>query len=226
MNFFKAYAKLFSSLPTVRNLVLFENFSESYAKAEDCDRERSQCGTVSKAVAEHSQALEKLSASFLADAQYFFQFTDHSWHWPNLTSFAMTSTLLTANGCNDKIQKMLRRASTVAKQMPILRVMEIWNGREGEAMVFRYESPRNGGIATVLCRGTWPLLPSEKVRKLWTEVAELQHCHVDFDSQLVDAGGISSHAAAMAVLGLVNQVIRPISQQQIFFETLARNGIK
>lgn len=177
-------------------------------------------------IAAESWALEKLSASFLADARYFFEFTAPWWRWPTLTSFAMTSTLLNANGNIDKIQKMLTNAAAVAMQMPSLRVMEIWNGREGEALVFRYESPRTGGSATVMCRGTWPLFLSEEVRELWTEVASLQHCHIEFGLQLVDAGYISFHAAAIAVLALVNEVIRPISQLQIFFETLQRNEIR
>jgi hypothetical protein len=52
----------------------------------------------SPALAEASLSLENLSASYIADALYFFQARKSTWVWENLASLVLTSTLLLPKG--------------------------------------------------------------------------------------------------------------------------------
>ncbi|KAK0709070.1 hypothetical protein B0T26DRAFT_804870 [Lasiosphaeria miniovina] len=102
---------------------------------------------VSSALAMASLELEYLSASFMVDAADFFDACRPSWKWPNLTSLALTSQLLTPDRhWAAMIDKMLQAAAAAGIEMPRLETMEIWNGGEGLAALFRYQSGRCSSI--------------------------------------------------------------------------------
>ncbi|KAM3509197.1 hypothetical protein MY10362_000728 [Beauveria mimosiformis] len=226
-----AQDSLFRSLPTLlpslRKLVVFENFSDTYALTQFCDIDRRIRPKRSDPLARASLSLEEFSASFLRDARYFFANLDKSWRWLHLTRFAMTSKWLAEGVDPDDIQEMLISAATAAKRMPSLMVMEIWNGGVYHAMVFRYESSPDRRSVTVLCRGTWLLQISPDVKQMWHRVArqERRMPEVTFRQEVIDPDPITSHASAISMLKLVNQVIRPISLQQIHLETLQRSKL-
>ncbi|KAM3513910.1 hypothetical protein MY11210_002447 [Beauveria gryllotalpidicola] len=214
-------------LPTLRKLVVFENFSHAYALTEFCDLYREIRPEKRDPLAIASLSLEEFSASFLRDAQSFFANLEQSWRWPRLTHFAMTSKWLAEGVNSDHIHEMLISVATAAKRMPSLRVMEIWNGGVFHAMLFRYESSPDRRSVTVLCRGTWLLQISSNVKHMWHTVArqERRMPEVTFRQEVIDPGLITSHASAISMLKLVNQVIRPISLQQIHLETMQRHKI-
>jgi hypothetical protein len=134
--------KLYAAVLTVYNqpqrLVLFENFNQhNPSSIANCDPIRIPQYKVSEAAAAASINLESFAAAFFVDASYFFQARQSSWTWPNMTSLALTSRLLKPNAIFDEVDNMLRDAAAAAIKMPSLRVMEIWNGRRGVAVMTR-----------------------------------------------------------------------------------------
>ncbi|RHZ45012.1 uncharacterized protein CDV56_100434 [Aspergillus thermomutatus] len=231
----QAFRPLFESLASskLRRLILFENFNPQYAlafkgNADGCNPIRIPTSDVSWAVAKASLKLEHLSASFIVDASYFFHACKPSWKWPSLTSLALTSQLLTPDESPIKIDNMLQAAAAVAMKMPNLKSMEIWNGREGLAMLFRYQLTGEGQPAVITWRGTWEFTLRPPVVQAWEAVA-LEHCghrSIIIVKELLDAGVVvKSHGDAIHHLKLLNPVIRPLSLQQIQMEHRIRAGV-
>ncbi|KAK7426012.1 hypothetical protein QQZ08_007460 [Neonectria magnoliae] len=211
----------------LRKLVVFENFNQHYPfKHFECDPIRVPNGVVSLKLARASLQLEMLSASFMIDASQFFkQARKQFLRWPNLTSLALTSRLLAPDASTTDIDGMLLDAAAAAENMPKLETMEIWNGRKGLAMLFRYQTARDGQSAIITLRGTSKLALRPAVVRVWDAVA-FQHNHgrVVIMSSSIDAGIIRSHGDALCHLGLSTQVIRPVSLRQILKEHQTRAG--
>ena len=212
----------------LRRLVLFENFNQRYPLSiPDCEPIRIPTSSVSQVVANASLKLEHLSASFMVDASYFFHACERSWRWPNLTSLALTSQLLAPNESQIEIDNMLQAAASAAMKMPNLETMEIWNGREGLAMLFRYQSIGGGGLAAITWRGTWEFALQLPVIRAWEAVA-LKHRgqgSVIIKEFLDVSSVIRSHADAIHHLKLSIPVIRPISLRQIRMENRIWEGV-
>ncbi|KAK3394510.1 hypothetical protein B0H63DRAFT_48274 [Podospora didyma] len=145
------------ALSKLKRLVLFENFNQSYLPREshrDEDLIRIPAPNVGRAVATASLKLEHLSASFMVDADDFLQARQRFWEWPNLNSLALTSQLLTPGESQVDINDMLIAAAAATMRMPKLRTMKIWNGQEGLAILFQYQTARNSRQAVITRRGT------------------------------------------------------------------------
>ncbi|KAK3942762.1 hypothetical protein QBC46DRAFT_379369 [Diplogelasinospora grovesii] len=243
------FRSLFESLASsqLRRLVLFENFNQQYALSfRDCVPIRIPTPGVSRAVARASLELEHLSASFMVDASYFFDAREPSWKWPNLTSLALTSRLLAPDESPMEIDNMLRAAAAATMKMPNLKTMEIWNGQEGLAMLFRYQPAGGGQPAVITWRGTWELAPMlfryqpagggqpavitwrgtwelalrPPVIEAWEAVALKHRGHgLVIVKELLNAGAVvKSHGDAIHHLKLSIPVIRPVSLRQIRME--------
>lgn len=163
----------------------------------------------------------------MVDAGYFFEEAVRrtSWRWQNLTSLALTSRLLDPDVSTAVIDGMLLDAATAALNMPKLETMEIWNGRRGLAILFRYETARNEQSALITLRGTFQLALRPTVARAWDEVA-LRHGHgrIVVRSSWINADMIRSHGDALCHLGLSAQVIRPVSLRQILKEHQVRSS--
>ncbi|GJC82124.1 hypothetical protein ColLi_04962 [Colletotrichum liriopes] len=208
-------------------LTIFENFNQSYPRqCFECSAIRVPTPAVSHKLARASLQLATLSASFMIDASYFFEAREGSWKWENLTRLALTSRLLTDHAHIADINGMLRDAAAAALKMPRLETLELWNGREGIAMLFRYQMARDGQSAIITVRGTFELALGYTVKKAWDAVA-LRHHHgrVVVQSSSVDPGVIRSHGDAIRQLGLSTDVVRPISLRQILNEHELRAGV-
>ncbi|KAK1253852.1 hypothetical protein MKX07_001929 [Trichoderma sp. CBMAI-0711] len=139
----------------VRRLILFETSCPQYLlDFPHFDADRGSTVVVSQAIARASLMLEHLSASFMVDASEFFAALDPSWRWCNLTWLALTSRLLTPDQDADTMDDMLEAAAAAAMTMRKLETMEIWNGSEGLAMVFRYKRAPARAMAEITIRGT------------------------------------------------------------------------
>lgn len=105
-------------------------------------------------------------------------------------------------------------------KMPNLETMEIWNGREGLATLFRYQRAGGGRPATITWRGTWKFALRPPVVQAWEEVALKHRGHGSvIVKELLDADAdVKSYADAIRHLKLLNPVIRPISLRQIRME--------
>ncbi|XDG01969.1 hypothetical protein ABKA04_001584 [Annulohypoxylon sp. FPYF3050] len=170
-------------------------------------------------IATVSLKLDHLSASFIADASYFFDARKSFWEWPNLTSLALTSRLFTPDESPAKIDRLLRAAAAAAMKMPKLEIMEIWNGREGLAALFRYQVTRGGHPPVLTWKGTWELTLRPPMVQRWESVAS-KHWgsrSIRVVHELLP-NHIGSHGDALCILEPVNEVIRPVSLQQIQIE--------
>ncbi|KAI1174790.1 hypothetical protein F4777DRAFT_552967 [Nemania sp. FL0916] len=202
-------------------LTIFENFNESYFERYfESDGIRVPNRAVSRKLARASLRLATLSASFMVDAGYFFAAHRDSWTWDKLTSLALTSRILANDaGTAWSINIMLQKAAAVALKMPRLVTMELWNGRRGVAMLFRYHRARDGQSATITVRGTWVLALRTATTQAWDAVADRhRHGSVVVQTSLIDPDVIRCHGDAIQQLGLSTEVTRPISLRQILKE--------
>lgn len=206
--------------------MVFENFDQRFLPSiPHYEPLRIAPPDVSLAVARASLGIKHLSASFIVDARDFF-LTDGT--WPNLTTLALTSRLLAPDAKQDGIDGMLKAAAAAAERMPSLETMEIWNGREGVAGLFRYRSSRRGRTAGITWRGTWDLYLDRDVIHAWADVANMERRAglVVVKEKVMDAGKIRFHGDAIHHLGLEAQVIRPVSLYQMRMERDVREKIK
>ncbi|KAI0010556.1 hypothetical protein F4779DRAFT_627122 [Xylariaceae sp. FL0662B] len=225
-----SYLFLFESLASInlKRLVLFENFNQQYPSYfPDYEPIRIPTPDVSRMVAVISLKLEHLSASFMVDASYFLDARVPSWKWPNLTSLVLTSRLLTPNRNPVEINNMLQAAAAAAMKMPKLEIIEIWNGQEGLAALFRYQSIGGGQPAIITWRGTWELALQSPVIRAWEAVALKRRGNGStIVNELLDVDiVIKSHGDAIHYLNLTKPVIRPVSLQQIRMEHMVRQGV-
>ncbi|KAJ5949272.1 hypothetical protein N7454_000856 [Penicillium verhagenii] len=175
-------------------------------------------------VADKSRSLEYLSASFIVDASYFFNACEPHWKWPNMASLTLTSRIFTPDGNPVEIDDMLQQAAAVAMKMPNLKSLEIWNGRKGLAMLFRYHLTSEGVVLAL--KGTWPFALRAPVIQAWENVAP-KHCNRNLIvvEERLNADIIKSHGDAIYHLRSLNPVIRPISLHQIRMEDRIREGL-
>ena len=236
---FLGYRYLFESIQhsniSLKRLVVFENFNQQYPSTMQrflegvdlnrCDRIRSPAPAVSQTVALASLKLEHLAASFIVDASHFFEIRP-TWEWSNLKSLVLTSQLLTPDENSTEIEAMLQAAAAAAMHMPRLEMMEIWNGRKGLAALFRYQALRNVQQAILLWRGTWDLAMEPSMVRAWEAVMrQYGGRRLDLVQERLEKAAIKSHGDALYYLMLSNQVIRPISLQQIQAEQKALDGV-
>ncbi|EKJ72241.1 hypothetical protein FPSE_07590 [Fusarium pseudograminearum CS3096] len=214
-------------------LTIFENFTEEYPEAGIVfPAVRVPDPDVSRKLARSSLHLTTLFASFMVDASHFFAECQDSWVWDNLTSLTLTSRALTESTDPLEINNMLHAAAAAAFKMPKLETMELWNGRRGVAMLFRYQRAQNWQPAIITLQGTLVLgtsllaLDDPTIVQAWDNVA-YQHSHSKVEvvvQALIDSDKIRSHADAICHLGL-STVLRPVSLQQILREhRLRRTG--
>ncbi|OAA53005.1 hypothetical protein ISF_09068 [Cordyceps fumosorosea ARSEF 2679] len=218
---------LIESFPSTElcKLTIFENFNEVYPEkySDSTTAIRVPNPAVSQKLARVSLHLTILSASFMVDAGHFFSARQHSWTWNKLTSLALTSRVLTNDADPLDINSMLRDAAAAALAMPRLETMELWNGRRGVAMLFRYQRAQDGQPAIITVRGTSKLDLGITVTQAWDAVSQ-QHGHgkVVVQTSLVDTDGIRCHGDAILQLGLSTEVARLVSLRQILSEHRSR----
>jgi hypothetical protein len=190
------------------------------------DADRGSTVVVSQAIARASLMLEHLSASFMVDASEFFAALDPSWRWRNLTWLALTSRLLAPDQDVDTMDGMLEAAAAAAMTMRKLETMEIWNGSEGLAMLFRYKRAPARAMAEITIRGTWELSLHPGVVNAWQAAAGRHCCYgCTIERESLDAAAVTSYADAIHLLRLSHPVIRPISLEQIRMEQRIRDGV-
>ncbi|KAI8228716.1 hypothetical protein K4K57_007677 [Colletotrichum sp. SAR 10_99] len=146
--------------------------------------------------------------------------------WSQLQQPLDQPSALAGDADFEGISSMLRNAAGAALKMPKLETMELWNGRQGVAMLFRYQKARDGQSAVITVRGTFELALGSAVTEAWEAVA-LRHRHgrVVIQSSLINPDVIRSHGDAIRQLGLSVEVIRPVSLQQIIEEHQIREGL-
>ncbi|POS78363.1 hypothetical protein DHEL01_v203244 [Diaporthe helianthi] len=195
---------------------LQELFYEPWRSLDPYSQQRVDQGYDMLIDAMGSRELEHFSASFMIDASLFFASCRPSWTWPYLTSLALTSQWLDPEASQANIVELLTSAAAVARRMPELQTMGLWNGQRRLATLFQYQSRP----ATITWRSTWDfaLLPS--VIPAWEAVANYHGAaELDVKKELFRNPTVfKSHGDAIHYLKLAHPVVRPVSLQQIRME--------
>ncbi|CAI6338918.1 unnamed protein product [Periconia digitata] len=204
----------------LKRLTIFEDFNESYIipgpnASPNPRQDRITSTPLTRGLAEASLALHHLSAAFIVDACQFWKVCKPNWVWEQLLTLTLTSQALWPDNHPKHINDTIVEAAQVAKSMPKLQTMQIWNGRKGYAAVFRYE--KGFRWAKITWRATWGLTLDKRVVAEWQEVAQM--IGIECENELLGYVPIRSHGEAVTVLGLKN-VACPVSIRQICREHL------
>jgi hypothetical protein len=207
---------------TLKRLSIFEDFNDGltaallspqFAGILQVEATRIVDPRIGAAFALRSLDLEQLSASYMVNADDFFQACVRTWTWQHLQSLALTSQLLRYTGNRQEIYAMLYKAGVTALQMPRLHTLVLWNGSRGNACAFIYHTDRY--FAHLTWRGTWDLELSSEVVRVWRRVAlKFRSTELLIDKQKIQ-GVVGSHGDAIHRLNLPCQVVAPASLWQI-----------
>ncbi|KAL7914050.1 hypothetical protein GGI35DRAFT_490387 [Trichoderma velutinum] len=209
---------------SLESFTIFEDFNEVFNRIHASSRAnpsseliRTPSSSISFELANRSQALEKVSASYLVDAVQFFGHINDNWTWDRLTSLSLTCQLLNDSANWEQIVELLSKVGIICQRMPKLRLLNIWHGMKGTACAFKYR--RLDHRAVIVWCGTWELTIERNIVRAWQKVALL---HIGFGAcilvgsyQRLNPDDIRSHAAAIRLLGLAEQVIHPASLEEI-----------
>lgn len=174
------YLVLFESavFQGLRSFTIFENTNQQYgqqyelAYPQDFSLIRTPKPALSQTLHRVSVNLEALSGSFMVDARDFFTFDVYqpSQNWPNLHSLVLTSQIIAPYQNHTSIMSLLQAAASAPIHMPQLRIMEIWNGQEKFAALFRYELISGAQPSIITWRGTCKVLLQPPVIRAWEAV--------------------------------------------------------
>lgn len=112
---------------------------------------------------------------------------------------------------------MLQAAAAAAIKMPCINTLELWNGGNGLACLFRYQASEDYRPVTITWRGNWDLPLTHQVIQSWEAVAlTYAQCDLLVFKELLDADvPIRSHGDAIQFLKPLQQVVHPVSLWQI-----------
>ncbi|KAL5335361.1 hypothetical protein BJX70DRAFT_326951 [Aspergillus crustosus] len=209
------------SLPShVRTLSFFEDLDDNLASVLPHDKpipnintSRNASLTLVEAVSSRSRGLERLSISYLIDAQQFFSACQSTYTWHRLRSLILTASILTQTALGEEIYTFLQNVGLVASNMPELEIIILWNGRRGEACAVIYYRSRGSRLAALTWRGTFDLDFSPEVVEAWRKVAS-EPSNLLVKNERIQ-GPIESHGDAIQRLCLPDGVIGPVSLWQI-----------
>lgn len=195
----------------IKSLSIYEDVNPTSQSQWSQHSRRHPRRVVGESLGPISLFLEKLSASYIIEANDFFRNTQSDWVWENLTSLTLTSELLAEDGCHLRATNMLANAAGAALQMPRLQRMEIWYGGFRTAALFRYAVSESG--TSIRWHGTWELQLQRRLVDAWRAVAELHTTNelVVRESRFLDGSGIASREGAIQVLDLSENVVHPAS---------------
>lgn len=166
--------------------------------------------------ASKSRDLQSMAISFMVNAEDFFRHCRPEWTWPRLQTLALTSQLLQQEK-HSLIEPLLCRVGIIARNMPKLHTLVLWNGGKGHACAFIYRwSERNG--ASIIWRGTWHLTLGPGVIDAWRLVASESPRSRVSELRVVQEhvqGVIASHGDAIHYLDLPCRVVESESLWQI-----------
>lgn len=209
--------------PTLKTLTVFEDFDENIAEAlasggswplyDPVSRYRIADPVMGATLAPKSIGLQHLSVSFMVDAEDFFNYCQERWTWRRLETLILTSQLLQEAKPHEEINDLLHKASVVARRMPKLRTMVLWNGARGNACAFIFRAEK--GCDSITWRSKWDLGINRKVKEGWEQVASKVHsCPLRVIKERIH-GQVASHGDAIHLLDLPCQVVEPASLWQI-----------
>ncbi|KAJ4326976.1 hypothetical protein N0V84_002589 [Fusarium piperis] len=176
---------------------------------------------LAKHLRNYGRHLENVSVSFLIDAKDFFQpfwaaGSECTTTWENLKTLSLTSQIL--KSCSrSQVNGLLCAAANAATKMPKLQMLELWNGAEGMASVFRYRVEDT--VAEVTWLSTHITKVDQKVINAWTTVAVARgRTDVRVSTHKLDPETIISAGTVLRHLYLREQILHPVSGYRIAWE--------
>ncbi|KAK4452541.1 hypothetical protein QBC34DRAFT_455310 [Podospora aff. communis PSN243] len=178
--------------------------------------------------------LQHLSIAFSNDAGRFFRdFYPGLRHrstiraeWPCLKSLALTSQAMHPKRSSEEISKLLVAAARSTLMMPKLETLEIWNGGDGFACIFRYQTAHKGtNRPTITLARSWDYSMPQAVLSAWEEVALSQTVVPrGLAVQVVSLSpkSLKSHASVMGLLELCRLVVHPVTLCYLRWQTDAK----
>jgi hypothetical protein len=213
----------------MKRMTIFEDLNETYISVNstglhetlDAEPIRTTSTQVTKELAKASLSLQHLSAAFIIDASQFWEVCQSNWVWEQLQTLSLTSRDLVPHKEPKDINRLIFSAAQAIKKMPKLQIIELWNGGQGHAAVFRYKSVKVGGCAKIAWRGSWNLKFETRVVTAWENVTGARHAgYLQIRNELLRPSQIRSHGEAVLILELETEVACPVSIQQIHREHL------
>ena len=173
---------------------------------------------LAKAFAAKSHHLERLSISYMIDAQQFFTSCQQLLcTWNLLQLLTLTSSTLARTAPYQNVYTLLRNASSIALKMPQLKTMVLWNSEPGQACTVIYQRHTASAMATLTWRGTWNLELSDDVVESWKKVTP-GPCYLRLEKEALRDVDIRSHGDAIHHLRLPDGVVDSASLCQIRHE--------
>ncbi|KAK9770604.1 putative F-box domain-containing protein [Seiridium cardinale] len=191
-------------MPTMlKELTLYEDYDGFYELFET-NINRSSLPQFATTILDASTQLESLAVSFVIDARDFFHPLSPTKdlalpNFPRLQFVILTSHELSLDKSPKAINNLLYAAGNTALKMPKLQVMELWNGRRGEAAIFR----------------SWDFVFDPEVVNRWREVAFRHRCaELVTKSDRIPAPPICP-GSILKYLYLRHRILSPLSLYQI-----------
>lgn len=194
--------------------------SAALASLLDLDRSPENCRKLAGAFAWRSYNLERLSVSYMIEAQDFLKTCHRSLIWYHLQSLTPTSSILSRTAPREEIWALLYDASLAAMRMPQLESMVLWNSKNGEACAAIYQRDKTNRIATFTWRGTWNLNLSQDVIESWQKIVS-DFGYLRIKGERIE-GLVKSQGDAIHNLRLPAAVIDPVSMWQIRQEEMTQ----
>jgi hypothetical protein len=196
-------------------VVLFEHTNQRFLARylEGTSPVRIRSVSLGQQLARVNLGARSLSVSSMIDARDFFSIPPST--WCNLAHIALTSQCLSPEMSPTTIMNLLQAAARAAQRMPKLKTMEVWNGLEGIAALFKYESIPSRRCSVLTWRATWSLTLEDEVLNAWEEVVG-DRINVVYES--VIPGEVMSPADAVVSLKLSETIVRPVSLRQVLRE--------
>ncbi|RFU32270.1 hypothetical protein B7463_g4081, partial [Scytalidium lignicola] len=212
------FLDVFKYRRSLRKVAIFEDYIESDDEETELETEPERNTLLGEDLARSSRNFEDLHASINVDAKdFFYAFWPganpkykNEVKWKNLKYLSLTSLFLNPADYNQLIQT----AALAAQRMPQLEVMELWNGGEGYACIFRYERRINQPRIQLL--STWLGQLGTQEKESWRIVAsehsdyhELQTEQIHLETDLMEG-----YISVLSYLVLKGRLLNAISLQQ------------
>lgn len=145
--------------------------------------------SVATAFAKSSFQLEELAVCNLMEAQHFFNEVlkcrggPPTWGkqtWDSLKVLTLTSNVFKKTENPTKINALLQTASEVAKQMPNLQVMELYNAGKHDAGIFQFKLADSE--ATIRWKSTWYYTLSKGVERAWRTIVRKRNPNIQLQT--------------------------------------------
>ncbi|KAM0563174.1 hypothetical protein ACHAPJ_000890 [Fusarium lateritium] len=204
--------------PSIKTLTLYGETSYVF---NFWSADKVNTAALANALQQYGKHLENLSVSHLIDAKDFFgmhpdNMTESFPEWKHLKTLSLTSEILTTNTEQD-INNLLRAAARAVQKMPNLQLLELWNGKEKQACVFRYRVAAS--VSEITWLGTHVDTLDRQVIEAWNETSmACGRSDLRASASRLNSEEIVSAGTVLRYLDLRNQIMHPVSGYRTAWE--------